>query len=109
MVTLSELQQLFRDALEGRPDLRLLVAPKLDEGASRDFHKLLIVSSCGCGTSALLSVEVDRKKTLPEVQKAMPHLLSHINAREQAFRNMSCEIHGQMRTGSHKEKRKPVI
>ena len=105
----ADLRELFRDALKGQEGLEILKGFKLDLSANRDFHKLFFATRCGCGTSALLSVEIGQDKTLPEVQAALPELLGHLRSREQAFRDMSCDMHAQMRIGGRTGQPEPRI
>ena len=80
-VSKEDLQRIFHDALTEEQGLTVLKGFKLDLSANKGFHKLFAAARCDCGTSALLSIEVDRKKTLDEVKEAMPGLLAHLRTR----------------------------
>ena len=95
----AELHRVFLEALKEDVGLVALKGFKLDLSANKDFHKLFFAARCECGTSALLSVEVGKSKTLEEVKQALPGLVKHLRSKEQTFRSMSCEMHARMRTG----------
>ena len=79
--------------------LKPLQGLDMDLSANRDFHKVFFSARCDCGTSALLSVEVARDKTLEEVSRALPSLVSRLQDQARAFRRMTCETHTRMRLG----------
>ena len=95
----AELSSMFQAALSQDVDLSPLKGLKLNISGNSGFHKLFFASSCECGVSALLSVDVANSKTRAEVKNALPTLLTHLRSREQAFRSMSCETHAQMQKG----------
>lgn len=97
--TLAQVQDLLRATLTGEPRLKMLRGFKLDFSGNPDFHKVYFSARCDCGTAALLSVEVDRSKSLPQVQKALPGLMDHLRRKLDQFQGMSCEMHSMMRTG----------
>ncbi len=94
---LEEIQDLLREAITDEPTLTILKGFKLDFSANRDFHKVFFSVRCECGTAALLSVEVAKSKTLPQVGKALPGLVKHLKAKSWQFSNMSCDMHTRMR------------
>ena len=98
-ITEVELHRIFSDALADDAGFELLKNFNLNLSANKDFHKVFFAARCECGTSALLSVEVGKDKTLAEVGDVAPSLMEQLRVRERAFRAMSCEIHGKMRTG----------
>ena len=97
--SLDEIHELLRDATTDEPSLTLLRGFKLDFSGNRDFHKVFFSVRCGCGTAALLSVEVSKSKTRFQVQEALPSLLQHLRNRARQFNGMSCEAHERMRSG----------
>ena len=99
LITEAELHRIFSDTLGGNAGLDLLKGFNLNLSANKDFHKVFFAARCECGTSALLSVAVDKSKTVAEVGDVAPRLMEQLRVREQAFRDMSCEIHAKMRTG----------
>ena len=96
---MKQLQQLFGQALSEDSGLRLLTGFKPNLSGAMNVHKVFVAASCSCGTSAVLSVEVDKSKTLAEGEDAMPGLTELLRTREKAFRSMTCEVHAQMRSG----------
>ncbi len=102
--SLAQVQDLFRAALPGEPRLKMLRGFKLDFSGNPDFHKVYFSARCDCGTAALLSVEVDRAKSLPQVEEALPGLTEHLKRKVDQFQAMSCEMHSMMRTGKTQAK-----
>lgn len=98
-VGLEEIQGLLREAVADEPALTILKGFKLDFSANKDFHKVFFSVRCECGTAALLSVEVARSKTLPQVKEALPELARRLKARTRQFASMSCDMHTRMRMG----------
>ena len=72
--TLAQVQDLLKGELAGEPRLKMLRGFKLDFSGNPDFHKVYFSARCDCGTAALLSVEVDRSKSLPQVRTGPPGL-----------------------------------
>ena len=102
--SLAQVQDLLRGALAGEPRLKMLRGFKLDFSGNPDFHKVYFSARCDCGTAALLSVEVDRAKSLPQVEEALPGLTEHLRRKVNRFQGMSCEMHSMMRTGKTQPK-----
>ena len=102
--SLAQVQDLLRGALAGEPRLKMLRGFKLDFSGNPDFHKVYFSARCDCGTAALLSVEVDRAKSLPQVEEALPGLTEHLRRKVNQFQGMSCEMHSMMRTGKTQPK-----
>ena len=98
--TLEQIQELFREAVSEDPAIALLQGFKVDFSGNRDFHKVYLALRCQCGTAGLLSVEVDRAKTLQQVREAMPSLLENLQVKARMFTQMSCEMHTRMRQGN---------
>lgn len=98
-VPLEEIHSLLGEAASDESGLALLKGFKLDFSGNKDFHKVFFSVSCKCGTAALLSVEISRSKTLPEIEESLPSLVGHLKSRAQQFKAMPCEMHTQMRTG----------
>ncbi len=98
-VQLEEVQALLKEAVQGESRLEMLKGFKLDFSGVAHFHKVFFSAGCDCGTAALLSVEVSKDKTLPEVEESLPALLEHLNRKVRQFRSMSCEMHRNMRMG----------
>jgi hypothetical protein len=73
---------------------------KMNLSANKGFQKIFFSANCECNTAALLSVEVSEKKTLKEVQEALPVLVGRLEAKARSFYNMSCDDHTRMRLGS---------
>ncbi|MCE2462638.1 MAG: hypothetical protein J4F46_01785 [Dehalococcoidia bacterium] len=96
---LEEIQNLLREAVADEPALTILKGFKLDFSANKDFHKVFFSVRCECGTAALLSVEVARSKTLPQVSEALPELARRLKAKSRQFAGMSCDMHTRMRIG----------
>ena len=98
-VQLDEVQDLLKEAVQGESGLEMLKGFKLNFSGVADFHKVFFSAKCDCGTAALLSVEVSKDKTLPEVEESLPSLVDHLNRKVSQFRSMSCEMHRNMRMG----------
>ena len=98
-VQLEEVQALIKEAVQGESRLEMLKGFKLDFSGVADFHKVFFSAKCECGTAALLSIEVSKDKTLPEVEESLPSLVDHLNRKVSQFRSMSCEMHRNMRMG----------
>ena len=100
--SLAQVQDLLRAALAGEPRVKMLRGFKVDFSGNPDFHKVYFSARCDCGTAALLSVEVDRSKSLPQVEQALPGLTEHLKRKVDQFQAMPCEMHSMMRTGKRK-------
>ena len=87
------------DALSPDLELEALRGFKMDLSANPGFHKVFFAARCECTTVALLSVEASAEKTLGEVERALPSLVSRLEAQARAFYNMSCDVHARMRLG----------
>ena len=98
-VQLDEVQALLNDAVQDHSGLVMLKGFKLNFSGVADFHKVFFSAKCDCGTAALLSIEVSKDKTLPEVEESLPSLMDHLNRKVSQFRSMSCEMHTNMRMG----------
>ncbi len=102
-VSLEEVQNLFREAVDGDLPLTLLGGFKLDFSGNQNFHKVFFSVRCDCGTAALLSVEVGKSKTLSQLKEALPGLVQHLKIKAEQFTNMSCEMHTLMRGGGSRQ------
>ncbi len=102
--SLAQVQDLLKGALSGESQLKILRGFKLDFSGNPDFHKVYFSARCDCGTAALLSVEVDRSKSLSQVEQALPGLTEHLKRKVDQFQAMSCEMHSTMRTGKRQAK-----
>ena len=80
--------------------LVLLEGFKLNLSANEGFQKVFFSANCECKTSALLSLEVSKKKTIAELELALPSLVRRLEAQAKSFYNMSCDEHTRMRLGS---------
>ena len=98
-ISLTQVHDLFQEAMSEEPDINMLKGFKLDFSGNRDFHKVFFSVRCGCGTAALLSVEVAGSKSLSETKQALPGLMQHLKGKALQFRNMTCDMHQRMRTG----------
>ena len=98
-VQLDEVQALLNDAVQDHSGLVMLKGFKLNFSGVADFHKVFFSAKCDCGTAALLSIEVSKDKTLPEVEESLPSLMDHLNRKVSQFRSMTCEMHTNMRMG----------
>ena len=94
-----QIRDLICRALPEETSLTPLPGFKLDLSANPGFQKVFFSARCGCGTSALLSVEVAREKTMAEVREALPSLVDRLVKQERTFESMSCELHTRMRLG----------
>ena len=99
VASLEQIYGLFQAAVADDIGLTLLKGFKIDFSGNPDFHKVYLAVRCQCGTAGLLSVEVSKEKTLPEVKAAMPSLLENLQVKRRAFTNMSCEMHTRMSQG----------
>lgn len=99
VASLEEIQDLLRGAIPEDLNLKLLKGFKMDLSANPNFHKVFVSAHCTCGTAALLSLEVDRSKTLAQVQEALPSLVQHLKSKAQQFAGMSCQMHARLRQG----------
>jgi hypothetical protein len=102
--SLAQVHDLFKGALASEPQLKMLRGFKLDFSGNSGFHKVYFSARCDCGTAALLSVEVDRSKSLLQVEEALPELTEHLKGKVGQFQAMSCEMHSMMRTGKREAK-----
>jgi|TARA_Y100000031_G_C7965896_1_gene268110 hypothetical protein len=67
--------------------------------ANTDFRKLFFSATCDCGTSALLSVEISKDKTVDEIRAALPSVIEGLSGQAKQFQSMSCDLHTKMRLG----------
>ncbi len=95
----QQIRDLIREALPKDSPLSPLPGFKMNLSANPGFRKVFFVDSCSCGTSALLSVEVSREKTMSEIQEALPSLVERLVRQQQQFESMSCDMHLRMRLG----------
>ena len=95
----QRIRELICGALPEETSLTPLPGFKLDLSANPGFRKVFFSTRCDCGTSALLSVEVGREKTMAEVREALPSLVDRLVNQERVFESMSCEMHTRMRLG----------
>ena len=95
----SQIQTLIGDAIPDALGLDLMEGFKMDLSANADFRKLFFSAKCECGTSALLSVEISRDKTVDEIKAALPSVIDGLAGQARQFRSMSCEVHTKMRLG----------
>ena len=79
---------------------------KMDLSANRNFNKLFFKIGCNCGTAGLLSVEIAVDKTMEDINKALPALVSRIEAQARSFSRMNCEDHKMLRLGKVKNNEK---
>jgi len=86
-------------ALPADSGLTSLRGLKMDLSANRGFRKVMFSAHCGCGTAAVLSVEVAEGKTGREVEEALPVLVEKLVGQAETFKNMSCEVHVRMGLG----------
>jgi len=93
------LHEMITDALPADSDLTPMKGFKLDLSANRGFRKVFFSARCGCGTAALLSVEVAEDKTTEQIEQALPALAGKLQAQATTFHTMSCETHARMRLG----------
>ena len=99
--TISEqqLRNLVAQAVPASVWLTPLKGFKINLSANPGFLKVFFSARCHCETVALLSVEVARGKTLYEVKRALPSLVSKLESQAESFYGMSCDIHRVMRLG----------
>ena len=94
-----DLQTLVVSALPEDTILKPLSGFKMDLSAHPEFDKAFFSTRCDCGTAALLSVEIDRNKTLEEVTAALPSLVDRLEMQCKSFHDMSCDAHRKMQIG----------
>lgn len=95
-VSLSFLHDLFANALQDEriQILRGIKPPHFKEvGAWRVSFSV----SCQCNTSALLYIDINKGKSVVEVQEAIPELLKGLSAQADQFQQMPCDLHQKMR------------
>ncbi len=95
----QQIRDLVHGALPEDSGLTPLPGFKMDLSANPGFRKVFFAARCECGTSALLSIEVAREKTIAEIEAALPSLVDRLVRQQQAFASMSCEMHMRMRLG----------
>lgn len=95
----EQVRALIAGALSPDNGLTPLKGFKLDFAANPGFDKFYFSARCDCGTAALLSIEVSRQKTLEEVKRTLPALVSRLEGQARAFYSMPCEMHRRMRLG----------
>ena len=93
----GEIRKLIDEALPKDSGLAPLRGFKLDLSANRGFRKFFYSARCGCGTAALLSLEVALEKTPEDVSRSLPALMDGLQERARTFYSMSCDDHGRMR------------
>ena len=93
------LHTLIAEAVSPEVQLKPLMGFKLDLSANRGFRKVFFSAHCGCGTAALMSVEVAEDKTMSEVMEALPALVGKLEDQARLFAGMPCEAHKSMRLG----------
>ena len=98
-ISVEDIHGLFLEATAGEERLSLLKGFRFGSHDNPESHKVFFSVSCDCGTSALISVEVIRSKTLPQFKEALPDLVNHVRSRVVQFTAMTCDMHASMRTG----------
>ena len=95
----QRIRALICDALPLDTNLTPLPGFKLNLSANPGFRKVFFADRCSCGTSALLSVEVSKERTIPEIWEALPSLVDRLMQQQRQFESMPCDLHLQMRLG----------
>ena len=98
-VSEQELAALVAHDLSAESGLTQLKGFKMNLSANPGFRKAHFAARCQCGTAALLSVEVAQDKTVSEVKRALPSLVSKLESQAKMFYGMPCEAHKKMRLG----------
>ena len=93
----AQIRELIDQALPGDSGLTPLRGFKLDLSANRGFRKFFYSANCGCGTAALLSLEVAHEKTPSDVSRSLSVLMDRLQGQARMFYSMSCEDHEKMR------------
>ena len=75
---------------------------KMDLSANKNFNKLFFKIGCNCGTAGLLSVEIAVDKTIEDINKVLPELVSRVESQARSFSRMDCEDHQMLRLGKVK-------
>lgn len=104
-VTLEGLREKVQPALAQSAGVRALKGLKVPLWDSPEFHKLYFSARCSCGTAAVLSAEIGRGKTMPEVEAAMPAMAERLRAQAKTFFDMPCEAHVRMQIGNAPRRR----
>ena len=98
-LAIQRIRDLVHRALPEDSGLTPLPGFRMDLSANPGFRKVFFAAGCSCGTSALLSIEVAREKTIEEIEAALPSLVDRLVRQRQAFAGMPCEMHTRMRLG----------
>ena len=98
-VSVEDIHGLFLEAIGGEERLSLLKGFRFGSHDNPESHKVFFSVGCDCGTSALISVEILRSKTLSQFKEALPDLVKHVRSRVAQFTAMTCDMHASMRTG----------
>ena len=98
-VNVEGVHGLFLEAISDEERLILLKGFRFGSHDNPEFHKVFFSVGCNCGTSALISIEVLRSKTLSQLKEALPDLINHLRSRVAQFTAMNCDMHASMRTG----------
>jgi len=99
VATDHQLQVLIAEAVPVDIGLTPMKGFKMDLSANPGFRKVFFSAHCDCGTNALLSVEVAQDKTLDEVKRVLPSLISKLQGQAKSFRSMPCDMHARLRLG----------
>jgi hypothetical protein len=95
----DEIRSLLKSSLRAETGLTPLRGFKVDLSANAGFRKFFYSAKCECGTAALLSVEIDARKDLKQIERVMPELARRLESQAGEFNRMSCEDHSRMRMG----------
>ena len=68
--------------------------------------KVWFGAGCRCGTAAVLTVEVSKRKTRSDVKAVLPMLVERLRAQYRAFRSMPCSSHAKLRTEFGSDRRR---
>jgi len=98
-VSAEDIHGLFLEATASEERLSLLKGFSFGSQGNPESHKVFFSVRCDCGTSALMSVEVLRSKTLYQFKEALPDLVNHLRSRVLQFTAMTCDMHARMRAG----------
>lgn len=97
---LKQIRSLIHAYLADDSDFVPLLGLKTRSLENSPSHKVFFAVSCHCTTNAVLSVEVDRAKTIEQVKEALPALKQQLYRQASKFNELPCEMHLKMRVGA---------
>ena len=99
LVTEDQIRLLIESSLSSETSIKYVDRFSLKMPKMQHSQKIFFAAKCQCGTSALISVEVAKNKTLDDVQMSAPQLARQLENQADSFYEMSCDVHKKIRIG----------